>query len=273
MQPLIPYFDPPKLTLTGDIAIHAFGVLVAVGFVVGQRVSETKAGRYGGDPALVNRLVTWLVLGTFLGGHWGHLLFYDPQSVVEDPMVIFRFWQGLSSYGGFLACVPITIWFFHRARTSYWPYADALAHGMGIGWFFGRLGCFSAHDHPGGPTNFWLGVPGMCRDAPGDASVACHDLGLYESIWSLTVFLLFMALDTKPRFPGFYVGMLAFLYGPFRFVLDFFRVTDVDVRYVGLTPAQYFSILVSGLGIWILQRQRALPPSWRGESAQAGAVA
>lgn len=262
MQPIIPYFEPPQIQLFGDVSIHAFGVLVALGFIIGQSIAEKRAQRYGGDSSLINQVVGWLVLGTFLGGHWGHLLFYEPRTILEDPMSLLRFWSGLSSFGGFVVCVPITIWFFRKVKKSYWLYADALAHGFAIGWFFGRMGCFSAHDHPGTQTNFWLGVPGMCMDAPGNPAIACHDLGLYEALWSLSVFGLFALLDKKPRFPGFYVGMLAFLYGPARFVSDFFRVSAADTRYFGLTPAQYWSVVVSALGLWILTRQKDKAPLW-----------
>lgn len=255
MHPLIPWFEPFSIDI-GPIAIHGFGILVAIGFLLGGNVAMKKAVRFTGDPAAaerVNRLVGWLVVGTFVGGHLGDVLFYRPHLLKEDPMLIFRVWEGLSSFGGFAACVPLAVWFVRKEKLPLWPYLDALAIAFSLGWFFGRMGCFSAHDHPGTQTNFWLGVYGMCPG--GNVTVACHDLGLYEALWSGAVFLLFTALDRKPRFHGFYVGWLAALYGPFRFFLDFYRSSPVDVRYGGLTPAQYGSIVVTLLGFWILAKR------------------
>jgi phosphatidylglycerol:prolipoprotein diacylglycerol transferase len=261
MHPLIPYFEPFSIKL-GPVAIHGFGILVAIGFLLGGNVAQARAVTFSGDPKAaerINRLVGWLVVGTFVGGHLGDVLFYRPHELVKDPMLLLRVWEGLSSFGGFSVCVPLCIWFFYREGVKPWPYLDALAVGFSLGWFFGRMGCFSAHDHPGGVTNFWLGVYGMC---PGNnPTVACHDLGLYEALWSGAVFLLFTVLARKPRFPGFYVGWIALLYGPFRFALDFARTSPVDVRYAGLTPAQYGSIVVTLLGAWILHsRSRAAMP-------------
>ena len=119
-----------------------------------------------------------------------------------------------------------------------------------MGWFFGRLGCFSAHDHPGLPTEFWLGVYGMCPDMPD--TVACHDMGLYEAIWSGLLCLWFMRLDKKPRPPGFFLGLTAFAYGPMRLAMDVFRAPGVDTRYFGFTPAQYGSVLLTIVGAWLL---------------------
>jgi phosphatidylglycerol:prolipoprotein diacylglycerol transferase len=193
-------------------------------------------------------------------------------------MVLFQVWKGLSSFGGFIACTLLGVWFFGsedakvRAanklrkergeallpRVNIWHYADAVLYGFTLGWFFGRMGCFSAHDHPGTETSFYLGVYGMCPDSP--QTVACHDLGLYEAIWSLAMFGVFWLLDKKPRFPGFFTGVLLTVYGPFRLFLDIFRHPSTDTRYFGFTPAQYGSVLLAVAGVWILTRRRHLAP-------------
>jgi phosphatidylglycerol:prolipoprotein diacylglycerol transferase len=288
MHPLIPYFEPFSFEIPGlGLSIHGFGILVAIAFLVGQSISQTMAEKFTGDKTAaerVNRLVGWLVVGTFVGGHMGDVLFYKPNEVLKDPMMLLRVWEGLSSFGGFSVCVPLCIWFFRKEKVDPWPYLDALAIGFSAGWFFGRMGCFSAHDHPGRISDFWLAVPGMCPaeivkplytgelgDIKGFAdfnrTIACHDLGLYEAFWSGGVYLLFRFFTRKPRFSGFYVAWIAMLYGPFRFALDFFRSAsiDQDARHFGLTPAQIGSIVVTGLGIWML--------SYRSRTAVKAAVA
>lgn len=260
MHPLIPYFEPPAFEL-GPLTIHGFGILVALGFWFASNKGQAKAVRFTGDPEAaqrINRLVTWLIFGVLFGGHWGHVLFYEPSLLKDDPLILLKFWQGLSSTGGFIACAILCVVFFRREKQPFYPYADAVAIGTSLGWFFGRMGCFSAHDHPGGETDFWLGVYGMC---PGNnPQVACHDLGLYEAMWSGAMFLLFEALDRKPRFHGFYVGWLATSYGVFRLISDFFRHPGgIDVRYAGLTPAQYFSAVVLLIGIAILVTRSKVP--------------
>ena len=151
-----------------------------------------------------------------------------------------------------------SIWFFRREKKPWFPYADCLATGMALAYFFGRMGCFVAHDHPGTQTMFWLGVPGMCPDK--GPAVACHDLGLYEAFWALGLFITFWFLDKKPRFPGFFVAVLFMAYGPTRLVLDAFRHPDLDTRYFGLTPAQYGSVLLTFIGVWMFVRQKGKPP-------------
>lgn len=278
MAPLIPYFEPLKFDL-GVATIHGFGILVAIGFITGSWLAAQKAERDGLDPDVINRVVTWIIAGVFIGGHLGHALFYEPAEHFADPIKFLRVWEGLSSTGGFIGSTILVIIFLRRENARVrrenvtrqekgeplkppirlLPYGDTMLFGLTLGWFFGRMGCFAAHDHPGMPTEFWLGVYGMCPDQP--ITVACHDIGLYEAIWSGAMFLLFLFLDRKPRFQGFYIGLLCAVYGPFRLFLDSMRHPDIDTRYFGLTPAQYGSVVIGLIGVYLLVRFRNTTPT------------
>lgn len=260
MRPLIPWFPQPVLpipvpealgqlisSLFGfaeplhSIPVHGFGVLVAAGFLLGGRVAMDRATRVGLDAEHINKLVGWLVIGTFVGGHVGYGLMYRPAEFFAHPALFLKMWDGLSSWGGFLVCIPLAFYYFRSNKLPMWPYLDNLAIGLGLGWFLGRMGCFVAHDHIGPPTNFFLGVYGICE--PGNnkiADVACHDVGLYEGLWSLITFGVMLALDRRARVPGFYVYFLGLTYAPMRFCLDFLRPDGSDHRYAGFTPAQYW---------------------------------
>ena len=270
MGPLIPYFDVPVLTIPipfadFDLPLHGFGLLVASGFIIGGKVAMARARKLGLDPELINRLISWLVVGTLVGGHVGYGLMYKFDEYMADPMQWLYVWQGLSSYGGFVVCVPLSVWFFKREGVAVWPYLDCLAHGMAVGWFLGRMGCFVAHDHPGTPANdFFLAVyctpmaehtlhlPDWLSSGHGgpwgpcvnnDAVFAAHDMGLYEALFSLAMFGVFTLLDRKTWVPGFYPLLLGVTYAPVRFFMDFARPDSTDNRLMGFTPAQYWSIV------------------------------
>lgn len=287
MRPLIPYWEhdpsiplPFRVPVLGVDAIHLFGFLLAVGFLVGALIAMNKARRDGQNPELISDALLLIVVAVFVGGHWGHLLFYEPDLIRKDPMVLFRVTSGLSSMGGFLATILLCTPYFwreiqkvdranrERARkgeklltpVSYWGLVDCCCYGFTIAWTLGRLGCFAAHDHPGTATNFWLGVPGMNPSVGCTKEVACHDLGLYEAIWSLLMYFVFRVLDRKARFPGFFAAVWLISYGTTRVVLDVFRNPDLDTRYFGLTPAQYGSMIMFGMGVAIFWTRRNSTP-------------
>ncbi len=136
MEPLIPYFQVPVIHI-GPLPIHGFGMLVALGFILGGNVAQWRAERAGLDREAINKLLGYLVIGTFVGGHVGYGLMYEPREYLSNPIKFLQFWQGLSSFGGFVVCVPLSFWFFRHHKLPVWPYMDSLAIGLSLGWFLG----------------------------------------------------------------------------------------------------------------------------------------
>ncbi|RME20213.1 MAG: prolipoprotein diacylglyceryl transferase [Deltaproteobacteria bacterium] len=208
---------------------------------------------------IVDGVVVTVGLG-FVGGHWMHVLAYHPELLEERGWItLLEVWGGLSSTGGFLGAIAGSILFYKVIRKRpYWPHADCIAYGFPFAWIIARLGCFSAHDHIGRPSDFFLAV-----DFPGGPR---HDLGLYEALWTTAIALVFLALRRRPHRPGFFVALLTTMYVPVRFLLDFLRSTDLetsDLRYAGLTPAQWVMVLLFFVGGWLVWRLRgaiAEPP-------------
>lgn len=283
---MIPYIDIPVIKIplgSMVLPLHGFGILVAIGFIVGGEVAKTRARNRGLDPDVIHRLISWLVVGTLVGGHVGYGLMYRFDEYMSDPIQFLYIWQGLSSFGGFAVCVPLSVWYFQREKVAVWPYLDCLAHGMAIGWFFGRMGCFVAHDHPGTPGgDFPLAV--YCRPIEGhtlflpdwmadlshrtpwgpcaaDATVnTTHDMGLYESLFSLTMFGFLQVFDRiRAWAPGVQVLLLGVAYAPVRFAMDFLRPETTDNRWLlGLTPAQYWAVLFFVVSVvFLVQRVRS----------------
>ena len=255
---MIPYFSQPAIPL-GPLTIHGFGVLVAAAIFLGMGLVRRRARRHGLDPALAYRLVTWILVGGFLGAHLVDRFVYFPRETLRDPITILKLWVGLSSFGGFLGAVAGAVVFIRREKLAAqaWEYLDTIAYAFPFAWVVGRLGCFVAFDHPGAPTGFFLGQ--QFKDG-----VVRHNLGLEEAIYTVFLAAVFYVLGRKPRPVGFFVGLLPLLYAPVRFGLDFLRI--VDVRYLGLTPGQYGSIGVGLLGAVILWTRRHVPPG-RSEGA------
>jgi phosphatidylglycerol:prolipoprotein diacylglycerol transferase len=249
---VIPYFKQPALPL-GPVTIHAFGVLVAAGILIGMHLVRRRATATGLDAGFAERMTMWILLGGFLGAHLVDRLVYFPGETLADPLSLLKFWEGLSSFGGFLGAAVAAVVYVRRVRAPVerWLYLDLVAYALPTGWFFGRTGCFLAFDHPGAETSFFLGqryTDGLVR----------HNLGLEEALYTLPLALFFLWLGRAGRRhrPGLLVGLVAILYAPVRFLLDFLR--SVDVRYFGLTPGQYGALALVLVGAVILLRARHL---------------
>lgn len=251
---------PVSLPILGDtLSIQPFGVLVATGVLLGAWIAGRFARRNGLDPVATGDLVTYAVVTGFVLGYLLNGLFYERDTVreiLQDPSLFFSTWLGLSSYGGFFGGILGCFIWRYRTKMPLLPYANAVCFALPFGWFFGRMGCFVVHDHPGKVTDFVLAVADYRFGTP--PYEPRHDLGLYELIYSALIIALFVWLEHRRRRPvGFYCALLPLLYAPVRFFLDFLRAAPLeggDVRYAGLTPAQWSSVLMVfiGLAVWQL---------------------
>ena len=250
MTALIPYFEIPIFE-AGPIVLDSWTALVLLGFVIGLEITRARAIRLGLQVKdIVDGAVVTVAMGFFVG-HVVHVVAYNPQQLEEDGiMAILRVWAGFSSTGGFIGAVLGSVLFYKWIRPrEYWIHADTIMFGFPFAWFFGRMGCFTAHDHIGKASDFFLAVqfPGGSR----------HDLGLYEALWTAGIALLFYAWRNRPVSPGFFLGLFSATYAPVRFFMDFLRNTDLDaadVRWAGLTPAQYGMVVLTLVGLVLMKR-------------------
>jgi len=254
----IPWFKLEGWHIPGlpqSFAIQPFGLLVAIGVMLGIRVTERRAQRLGLRPEVITDFIGYVVIIGFIGSHVFDRVTYYPELVLKEPWDLLMPWRSLSSFGGFLfAVVGAFVWKARRKLDVTIP-LDQVAFGMPVGWVFGRTGCFVVHDHPGKLTDFFLAVnPYQYHGLPVGPR---HDLGFYEVLWSAAVIVIFFALDRKSRPFGFYTALIGLLYSPFRFGLDFLR--EVDATYFGLTPAQYACILSMAWCGYLMWRCHARP--------------
>jgi phosphatidylglycerol:prolipoprotein diacylglycerol transferase len=243
---MIPSFSLTSFSI-GPLTVQVWGMLVALGFVVGAGAAGWMAKKRGLKANIVYDLAPWLVIAGMVGGRLGHVLLYDPGYYLARPLEIVALWEGgMSVFGGFLACIACGVWYLKKKQVDVHAYADVLVFGLPVGKIFGRIGCFLIHDHPGTLTDFALGV----RYPDGEVR---HDLGLYLAINALVMAAVFFWLAKRGARQGTYIVIFLIWYGIVRFSLDFLRV--VDVRYAGLTPGQYLSLLFVlggiGYGLWI----------------------
>lgn len=48
-----------------------------------------------------DKLTIYIVLATIIGARLGHMLFYEPKTILEDPLEVLKIWHGgLASHGG-----------------------------------------------------------------------------------------------------------------------------------------------------------------------------
>ena len=290
MLATIPFFETFPIVIIKDvIEIHVFGILVGIGVVLATWLAQKRATEKGLSPVIVGDLGLWLVITGFIMAHQVSLFAYYPDRVFGANgswLEVLKISSGISSFGGFLGAALGMLWFFNVERIVLIPkmlefrggkgrpvlkYLDVMAYGFTVGWFFGRMGCFSAHDHVGMASTSALAVnfPDGWRDSvPAIAGYGApgftprFDLGFLE-MWypaALYLFFRFWADRQTGLRPGWYAAVFILFYAPVRFYLDTLRATDIggaDKRYFaellspGFTPGQFGAVAVLIVGVVI----------------------
>jgi phosphatidylglycerol:prolipoprotein diacylglycerol transferase len=261
----MPYLHIPPVRL-GPVSIHAFGVIAALAVVLGVKATRHRAGELGLDVQVVDRLMPWLVLAVFVGAHLVSVVCYYPDKIIDDPLILLRLWDGLSSFGGILGGLVVVYLFFRRLGIRKKHYVQALLFGAVVSLLVGRFGCAVTHDHPGKVTTSPLAVKGWPTAQTPERTLGFytdgprqHDLGLYEFLFLIPVTGILYALRHARPFEHFHIVLVLLLYTPVRFRLDFLRVAEK--LYFGLTPGQYFAVafFVVGVGLVVWGRQYGAP--------------
>ena len=109
---VIPFFGPVHYDSRFGLWITWLWIYGCIGVVLGLGNGHAKARRDGLDPDIINRVVTWMIVGIFVGGHLGFAFMYEPEGA-EEGLVIFSDTQdGLSSFGGFYDFIALYIFFY-----------------------------------------------------------------------------------------------------------------------------------------------------------------
>ena len=254
---MLPYFELRVIALPGGFELAVFGTLVALGVFSGVWFAEQRARAVGLPARTLHGAIGWALVPGFALAHLVALLPHAGHSSELGARILLQFWNGMSSFGGFAGAL-LGLWLrFRREPRMLLALAEVLAPALVVGWVFGRLGCTLVHDHVGRPSDFPLAL-----QFPGGAR---HDLGLYELLYTLLVLLpaVIVLVRRTTRLPGTIIAWLALLYAPARFLGDFLRNTDLpnaDVRYAGLTLAQYGCIALAGVGVLFATRLRRAEP-------------
>ena len=96
---MIPYLTQPFLEL-GPLTIHAFGVTVAIAVMLGLSSAERRLRRAGFDPLVGGALGVWVVDCGMPGAHLFSVRLYFPEKGLQDPFILLRVWEDISSFGG-----------------------------------------------------------------------------------------------------------------------------------------------------------------------------
>jgi len=256
----------PRLFQIGSFGVPTYGVLVAIGVLVGLWIGVRNCAKQGINPENAWDFGIALVLAGIVGAKilyiildWrtGHI--YGQN--LREIFTIDTLQAGGVFSGGLLGAFAVAVWFLRKYHMPARATFDAFAPGLALGHAIGRIGCFAAGCCYGKETNHFWGVTftnPLARAVVGTPLYkSLEPTQLFESAVELANFFILTWMFKHKKFDGQIVGAYLLLYGIARFFLEYLRDDPGRGSVLGglLTGTQLIAIglvLTGGL-IWYLR--------------------
>ena len=239
----------PVLFHIGGFEITSFGVMVAVGALVGLWVFKRELQKAGLPESALDAAVAGVI-----GGMAGAKLLWTLEHHGEAPafdLLLSR--GGMSWFGGFAGGILAGLIVMRWKRLPVVAVLAAATPALAIGHAIGRVGCFLVGDDYGRPTELPWGVAFPQGLPP--TTVPVHPTQLYEAAALLPLAWFLVRFRRSGRSDGYVLGTYLTLAGIIRFLIEFIRI---DVRVVGILSVAHLASLgavVLGLAILLSARR------------------
>ena len=251
-----------------DFSVPTYGLMAALGLIVGLTICVRLAKAQGIDPDLAWNLGIYAILSGIVGAK---ILFVVQEwsYYSANPRALFSLatlQAGGIWYGGLIGALAVSIWYVRHQRMPVLKTCDAFAPGVALGHAFGRLGCFAAGCCFGKHTDLPWGViftnPIANQVVGTPLGIPLHPTQIYEFLVELGNFFILLWLFKRKRFDGQVIGAYLFLYGFARYFLEFLRDDPGRGTVLGgaMSTSQFVSILMVVAG-GILWMRRAEAPA------------
>lgn len=262
----------PALFHLGSWELRYYSLIFVVVFLGGYQLLRWQVMRGGGEERDASDFFVYGVLAVLIGARLGHVIFYDYEKAMNDPLWILQIWTGGLSSHGAVAGLIVAMWRFTKTRgIPFFEGADRFAFSAALGATLVRIGNFFNSEIVGKPTDQSWGVKfPRYIEHRGDAVLYRHPTQLYEATLGIVVFAVLYLVDRafgkekRPR--GLLISVFFLVYFTGRIFIENFK--ELQVRSLeeaaGFTMGQMLSAPLALLGLVgvIVSLNKKQPVGW-----------
>jgi len=244
--------DPVLLHL-GPLQLRWYGLLFVGSFFLGLYILQWIFKREGRDPAVLDNLLIYIMVGAVVGARLMHCLAYEPDFYLSHPLEILKVWKGgLASHGGLIGVLIALYIFARNYRENYLWLLSRVAIPGALTAAFVRFGNLFNSEILGKPADLpWSIVFSRVDMLPR------HPVQLYEAFSYLTLLAILLIVYKKVSFsvstkilpPIFLTYMFTV-----RFLLEYTKTKQADYTWdLPLSTGQALSLPLIVIGIvWFI---------------------
>ncbi|WP_372751315.1 prolipoprotein diacylglyceryl transferase [Labilibaculum sp.] len=256
---------PINWWIFGTISIRWYGLLFALGFLLGYYIVEKMFKRDGVELEWLDKVFIYTMIATVVGARLGHVFFYGWEFYSQHPSEIIKIWHGgLASHGAAIGIIT-ALWLYSK-KVSKKPMLwimDYVVIPVALAGCFIRLGNLMNSEIIGIQTHSNWGFE-FIRASIYEPTAPRHPAQLYESICYLISFaiLMFMYWKTNAKqYQGRLFGTFFVLIFSARFFIEFVKENqEAFEQGMLLNMGQLLSIPLILMGLFFLIRSYRISP-------------
>lgn len=230
----------------GTITIHVYGIMIALGLLIGYFIAEKRASKNGYDTDKLFNLFLACMLGCIIGGKLLYCI-VEFDEFIYDPIMLFDFQNGFVIYGGLIGGFFFGYKYCQYEGIHFFKYFEWFIPSLALAQGIGRIGCLFAGCCYGKETNAWFGIT-YTNSLIAPNNVSLIPTQLMMSIFDLCLAVYLFILARKKPHVGIQTSMYIMIYSIARFLIEFLRDDDRGM-WGFLSTSQYISILTLLFGI------------------------
>lgn len=251
----------PVILQLGPLTIYSYGTMMAIAFLVAGWLTGREMDRRGMNGDVASSMVFWAAVGGIVGSKLWAVL-EDWQNLLRDPISMIFSGSGFVWYGGLIGGTLAVTWTIYKHGMRWPAVVDCAAAPLALAHGIGRIGCELSGDGDWGivTTVPWgMAYPKAIVGWPHPPGVVVHPTPLYEMIAYFAIFALLWSRRTRPHPDGQLFWWYLVLGPTARFFIEFWRINPPLA--LGLSAAQWFSVLLVAIGVWRLLATRGDAPA------------
>ena len=253
--------------------IYWYGIFIGLGVILGVLLALHEAKRTGQNPDTYLDFIIYAMIIAIIGARLYYVIFsWDFYS--QHPEKIFAIREGgLAIYGGIIGGVLTAIVYSRVKKKNFWVMADTMATSLILGQMLGRWGNFFNKEAFGGFTDNLFAMryqlsqvrasdvtPDILQNlvtVNGVDYIQVHPTFLYESMWSLCVFIILLILQRKKKFNGQVCATYFFGYALGRVWIEGLRTDQLCIGNVPVSQALSAVLIIASVVLYVYCKKKA----------------
>ena len=263
--------------------IAFYGVIIALGMLLGYLMAESQAKRFGQSVEKVLDFAMIAIVASVIGARVYYVIFHW-DIFADNPWSVFNLRTGgLAIYGGVIVAFSSLIIFCKVKKLNLGAFSDVCIPGLVTGQAIGRWGNFFNKEAFGKYTDslFAMQVEKGAVDyeyrlteealkirfpeqpkaianileqvekavvIDGTSFIQAHPTFLYESLWNFGILVFMLLYAKKKRFEGEIIMWYMVLYGVGRFWIEGLRTDQLFLWNTGIPVSQLVSVVMVLIG-------------------------